>query len=232
MDSGDAAPPKFSKPISIKEDWRCYDLEHFLIPKHYKKCVDKVMIPHGMVQDRLHRMAYDFYHSIEDRSKPILALCVLKGASQFFNDFVTQLKQIASRDEHRPPQIHIDFVRLKSYEGTESTGKVQLVGMTDISDITDKNLLIVEDIIDTGRTMKKLLATVNEYKPASTAVCTLFLKETEKAIPDRPVPELAGFTIPDEFIVGYCMDYNENFRDLDHVCVISKFGFDLFKQDK
>ena len=103
--------------------------------------------------------------------------------------------------------------------------------MTDISDITDKNLLIVEDIIDTGRTMKKLLATVNEFKPASTAVCTLFLKETEKAIPDRPVPELAGFTIPDEFIVGYCMDYNENFRDLDHVCVISKFGFDLFKQN-
>ena len=183
-----------------------------------------------MVQDRIHRMAYDFYHNIEDRSKPILALCVLKGASQFFNDFVTQLKQLASRDENRPPQIHIDFVRLKSYEGTESSGKVQLIGMSDISDITDKNLLIVEDIIDTGRTMKKLLHTVAEYKPASTAVCTLFLKDTEKAIEDRPVPELAGFTIPDEFIVGYCMDYNENFRDLDHVCVISKFGFETFKE--
>merc|ERR1712168_184561 len=220
----------FSKPIVIGNNWRKYDLEHFLIPKHYQKCVDKVIVPYGMIQDRLHRMAHDYYYSIEDRTKPILALCVLKGASQFFNDFVSQLKQLASRDEHRPPQIHVDFIGLKSYEGTESSGKVQIIGMDSLADITDKHLLVVEDIIDTGRTMKKLLATTAEHKPASTNVCSLFLKETEKAIPDRPIPELTGFVIPDEFIVGYCLDYNENFRDLDHCCVISQFGMDHFAE--
>jgi len=229
MDSGDCKPT-FSKPIVIGSSWRKYDLEHFLIPNHYQKCVDKVIVPHGMIQDRLCRMAHDFYYSIKDRSKPILALCVLKGASQFYNDFVAQLKHLASRDEHRPPQIHVDFVRLKSYEGTQSSGKVQVIGMDSLSDISGKHLLIVEDIIDTGRTMKKLLSTVEDFSPASTTVCTLFLKSTENAIADRKEPELAGFVIPDEFIVGYCLDYNENFRDLDHVCVISKFGMETFKE--
>lgn len=221
----------YSEPINIvNKDWAELSPSHFLIPRHYSDCVDHVMISHGMVQDRLQRLASDFYYSISDRSKPILALCVLKGASQFFNDFVTQLKNLAARDTERPPQILVDFIRLKSYVNSESTGKVQIIGMSSLQDLTGKHVLVVEDIIDTGRTMKKLLNAIDEYKPATCTVCSLLLKDTKNALPDRPEPQLCGFIIPDKFLVGYCLDYNENFRDLDHICTISETGFKRYQE--
>ena len=88
--------PKNSDPIFIPDDFKGYGPSHFLIPAHYENCLTNVLIPHGLVNDRVKKMASDFYASIEDRSKPILALCVLKSASQFFNDFIHELKIIAS----------------------------------------------------------------------------------------------------------------------------------------
>merc|ERR1711879_14934 len=174
-------------------------------------------------------MASDFYASIEDRSKPILALCVLKSASQFFNDFIHELKIIASRDSVQPPLIMVDFIRLKSYSGTDSTGKIQIIGLDSLDSLTDRNVLIVEDIIDTGRTMKELLSLVSDKKPASITVSSLLIKRTPKAIEGRPVPDICGFSIADDFVVGYGIDFDNSFRDLNHIGVISKFGYDKYR---
>jgi len=219
----------YSPHVVIPDDPTNYDPHHFLIPKHYSGCIRKVLVPHGCVRDRIARMAQDYYNNLEDRTRPILAMCVLKGANQYYNDFVDELKALASRDSCTPPQIMVDFVRLKSYQNTESTGKVQIIGMDSLQDLTGKHVLIVEDLVDTGRTLKKLMSTIEDYKPASTCVTTLLVKRTAKAIPDRIEPELVGFEVPDEFIVGYGIDYNENFRDMNHVCCISQFGIDKFK---
>ena len=82
-----------------------------------------------------------------------------------------------------------------------------------------QNLLIVEDIIDTGATMVKLLEKLRKYEPSSIKVTSLLIKKTDRS--NGYIPDYVGFAIPDAFVVGYALDYNEYFRDLDHICVIS-----------
>lgn len=83
-------------------------------------------------------------------------------------------------------------------------------------------MLVVEDIVDTGRTMQKLLSILNGVKPKSTKVASMLVKRTSRSCGYRP--DYVGFEIPDIFVVGYALDYNEYFRDLNHVCVINENG--------
>lgn len=97
----------------------------------------------------------------------------------------------------------------------ESNGEVQIIGSDDMSNIKGKNVLIVEDIIDTGRTMVKLLKTMEKYSPKQVRVCSLLVKRTSRS--NGFLPDYAGFSIPEKFVVGYALDLNEHFRDLE-VC--------------
>jgi hypoxanthine phosphoribosyltransferase len=114
----------------------------------------------------------------------------------------------------------IDFIRLKSYNNTNSTGEVEVIGGDDLNKLKDKNVLIVEDIIDTGRTMVKLLELLDSYGPKKIKVCSLLIKRTDNS--NGYLPDYAGFSIPEKFVVGYALDLNEHFRDLEHICVIKK----------
>jgi len=116
----------------------------------------------------------------------------------------------------------LDFIRLKSYHNTESVGEVQILGGDDLSGIVGKNVLIVEDIVDTGKTMVKLLSILEKFKPKNIKCCSLLVKRTPHS--NGYVPDYVGFAIPDSFVVGYALDYNEYFRDLDHICVINEHG--------
>lgn len=231
--------------------WPSFDKHSFLIQSHYLECLTKILIPNGLILNRVEKLAFDYYnYHIKDTSKPIVALCVLKGANQFFNDFIGELKKLVVRDNKfynkQPTEnkentrnygsnnssiiILPEFISVSSYSGTETLGKVKIQGLKNMEkSFNNKNVLIVEDIIDTGLTMKNLIKTIEEYKPESVKVATLFLKNTPKAIPDRPVPDLTGFEIGNEFIVGYGIDYNEMFRDMDHVGVINDVGIERFK---
>jgi hypoxanthine phosphoribosyltransferase len=86
----------------------------------------------------------------------------------------------------------------------------------------NKNLLVIEDIVDSGRTMKAFTEKLNTMNAKSVKVASLFLKRTP--LSNGYIPDYVGFEIPNHFIVGYCLDYNEHFRDLEHVCVISETG--------
>ena len=112
------------------------------------------------------------------------------------------------------------------YNSCRSTGEIQVMGMDDLNVLKGKNVLIVEDIIDTGRTMKKLLATLNKYEPKSVKVACLLRKRTP--LSDGYAPHFVGFEIPDKFVVGYALDYNEYFRDLAHICNINEHGKEKF----
>ena len=151
----------------------------------------------------------------------------------------------------QPPLIMVDFIRLKSYSGSDSTGNVQVIGLDSLDALTDRNVLIVEDIIDTGRTMKELLKLVADKNPASMQwiskkvfiisknflifdfsvinVSSLLIKRTPKAIDGRPEPDICGFSIPDAFIVGYGIDFDNSFRDLNHIGVISDYGYKKYR---
>lgn len=137
-----------------------------------------------------------------------LIICVLNGAFPFAADLFRRLTIDAE----------IAFIRLRSYEGTESTGKVkEIVGLTD--DIEGRDVVVVEDIIDTGRTMSKLVADLKARNPRSVRVATLLHKPEACVCPDV-VPDYVGFTIPSAFIIGYGLDIDGLARNLPDIWVV------------
>ncbi|KAK2145242.1 hypothetical protein LSH36_693g02006 [Paralvinella palmiformis] len=195
----------------------------FCVPKHYEDVLDYIMLPAGIINDRVERLARDIFDDFG--SQPIIALCVLKGGYKFFTDLIDKL-QTLNRNSEKSLPISIDFIRLKSYMNEQSTGQVQILGGDNLKNLSGKNVLIVEDIIDTGNTMRKLLSTLQQYKPNTVKVTSLFVKRTPKSSGYKP--DYIGFSIPDKFVVGYALDYNEYFRDLSHVCVINEAGKERF----
>ncbi|KAJ2009320.1 hypothetical protein GGI04_000569 [Coemansia thaxteri] len=209
-----------SQWIDVVEDKFKYKLDHFVIPGHYAEDVENILIPHGLIMDRIAKLAQII--TSEYDNERVVVCCVLKGGHQFFSDLVACMKKALNKQNKTLPMT-LDFVRVKSYENDQSTGKVH-VSMTEkeLQELKGKNLLLVEDIIDTGRTMQKLLETLGKYELKSVKVASLLVKKTAQSC--GYIPDYVGFAVPDLFVVGYCLDYNDIFRDLDHICAISEVG--------
>ncbi|XP_032969838.1 hypoxanthine-guanine phosphoribosyltransferase-like isoform X1 [Rhinolophus ferrumequinum] len=213
-----------SPSVVISDDEPGYDLDLFCIPSHYAEVLEKVFIPHGLIMDRTERLARDVMKEMGGHH--IVALCVLKGGYKFFADLLDYIK-VLNRNSDRSIPMTVDFIRLKSYCNDQSTGDIKVIGGDDLSTLTGKNVLIVEDIIDTGKTMQTLLSLVKQHNPKMVKVASLLVKRTPRNVGYRP--DFVGFEIPDKFVVGYALDYNEYFRDLNHVCVISETGKAKYK---
>ncbi|TRZ24928.1 hypothetical protein HGM15179_002149 [Zosterops borbonicus] len=196
--------------LKISDNWPGYSLDLFTYPQHYYGDLEYVLIPHGIIVDRTERLAKDIMQDIGDND--IVVLCVLKGGYKFCADLVEHIKNL-SRNSERFISMKVDFVRLKSYHNDQSMQEMQIIGGDDLSKLTGKNVLIVEDIVGTGRTMKVLLNNIEKYKPKMIKVASLLVKRTSQ--PDGYRPDYYGFEIPDLFVVGYALDYNEHFRDLN-----------------
>jgi hypoxanthine phosphoribosyltransferase len=194
-----------------------YDLDLFCKTNHYAEDLQKVFVPHGLIMDRTERLARDVMKEMGGHH--LVALCVLKGGYKFFADL--------NRNSDKSIPMTVDFIRLKSYCNDQSTGEIKVIGGDDLSTLTGKNVLIVEDIIDTGKTMQTSLALVKKHKPKMVKVASLLMKRTPRSVGYKP--DFVGFEIPDKFVVGYALDYNEYFRDLNHVCVISETGKAKYK---
>lgn len=208
------------KIIFIEDDDKGYPLEAFCVPKHYECYLERVLVPSGLINDRIERLARDIAQDYE--GQPFTALCVLKGGYKFFADLLDKIKQYVRIVDDNLGPISVDFIRLKSYEDEESSGNIKVLGIDNLKSVSGKNLLIVEDIIDTGLTMQNLLNLLEQYKPKSVKVVSLFVKRSPKSSGYRP--NYIGFDAPNKFIVGYALDYNEYFRDLNHVCIINEKG--------
>jgi len=215
--------------LNIPDDYQGYDTNLFCIPNHYEDSIGNVMIPYGLIMDRIEKLARDvFYDMLDQGREPLHALCVLKGGYKFFSDMLDKINSLNSNHSEGSVQVSVDFIRLKSYENDQSLGEIKIIGLEDLESLRGKNVLIVEDIIDTGRTMKKLLNTLNKYGPKSLKTACLLRKRTP--LSSNYVPDYVGFEIPDKFVIGYALDYNEYFRDLMHICVISQKGIEKYKQ--
>ncbi|XP_065052820.1 hypoxanthine-guanine phosphoribosyltransferase-like [Rhopilema esculentum] len=210
--------------IKLKEDFQAYSKKNFCIPKHYEDDLETVLIPRGLVMDRVERMARDIHG--EMKSGPIVVLCVLKGGYQFMKDLLHFIN-VLNANSGRSFQLGIDFIRVKSYVNDNSNGEVKVIGGDDMSNLTGKHVLIVEDIVETGKTMERLVALLKKSNPASIKVASLLVKRTGK--PCAFTPDYIGFEIPNYFVVGYALDYNEYFRDLDHICVLPPRSVDKYR---
>ena len=142
-------------------------------------------------------------------------LVVLDGSFIFASDLIRKIKI---------PNIKISFVKLNSYVGTESTGIVkELIGLKE--DISNRNVIIIEDIIDTGNTILEIFKSLEKYNALSTSVATLLMKPD---VYNKDIEiNFIGKKIPNDFVVGYGMDFNENGRNLPHIYKLKKLNFML-----
>jgi hypoxanthine phosphoribosyltransferase len=142
------------------------------------------------------------------RGKQPLLIGILKGSFVFMADLVRELGL----------PVEVDFVQLSSYgAGTKTSGKVKVVhGLK--SPIKGRDVLIVEDIVDTGLTVSFLMSYLQNKKPASLKLCALVDKPSQHKVP--VIINYVGFTVPDKFVVGYGIDWNEKFRHLRDICII------------
>lgn len=146
--------------------------------------------------------------SADYAGKEILLVCVLKGASFFACELAKRITV----------PVQIEFMKCSSYGNeTESSGVVKITQDLD-QPIRGKHVIVVEDIVDTGRTLSYLLELLEKRDPASVALCTL-LDKPERRVAKVNV-EYTGFTIPDEFVVGYGLDYAQRYRNLPFIGII------------
>ena len=159
----------------------------------------RVSIPEEEIKKRVKVRAARISQDMEGKN-PLL-LGVLNGAFIFAADLMREITI----------PCEISFVKLASYQGTTSTGKIQeVLGINE--DLTGRTVIIVEDIVDTGRTMKSMVESLGTRNPASVHICTLFVKP-EKLEVDLDI-EYAAFEIPNDFILGYGLDYDQQGRGL------------------
>lgn len=165
----------------------------------------EVLISEAKIERRLDEIAKDIMKEYKDED--IVFVGVLKGAATFMVELAKRIKN----------SVEFEFIQVKSYEGEESTGKIEMV--QDLTGkIEGKNVIIVEDIIDTGRTLEYLKEHLMEFNPKSLKICTLLSKPSRRVI-DLDV-DYIGFSIPDEFVIGYGLDYNQRYRNLPYIGVI------------
>lgn len=167
----------------------------------------KVMIPEEQVEERIKKLGEQI--SKDYAGKQIHLICVLKGGVFFMCELAKRITV----------PVTMDFMSVSSYgAGTKSSGIVKIVKDLDQS-IEGRDVLVVEDIIDSGRTLSHLMKILNERKPSSICLCTLLDKPERREVDDVNV-DYTGFQVPDEFVVGYGLDYDQMYRNLPYVGVV------------
>lgn len=165
----------------------------------------KTFIPESEIQKRVAAVAERINHDMAGKNP--LMLAVLNGSFIFAADLMRYLTI----------PCEISFVKLASYQGTTSTGKIkEVIGINE--SLEGRDVVIVEDIVDTGATMKRMLETLGTRNPKSLHICTLLLKPGKLQVPLDI--EYAAMEIPNDFIVGYGLDYDQQGRNLRDIYTI------------
>ena len=166
------------------------------------RLLDKTFYPYLAADEIMNRVAILANDLEQDYSdKDVIFLSVLNGAFMFTSDLMKSLEM----------NLEISFVKLASYQGTESSGIVrELIGLN--KNIKDKHVVILEDIVDTGNTIDKFMELLKPHGAHSIEVCTLLFKPT--AFEGQKAPKYVGFEIPNKFVVGYGLDYDEAGRNI------------------
>ena len=165
-----------------------------------------VLLTEQEVDERIQQLGEQISRDYE--GKQVHLICVLKGGSMFLCELAKRITI----------PVSLDFMSVSSYgKDMTSSGVVKIV--KDLDDpVKDKHVIVVEDIVDSGRTLSYLLEMLGKREPASIAICTL-LDKPERRVTDVKV-DYTGFQIPDEFVVGYGLDYDQRYRNLPYIGVV------------
>lgn len=169
--------------------------------------VKKILVSEEELDEIVTRLAGEINRDYKDKN--LVVVCVLKGSVVFTVDLIKKLDV-----EHE-----LEFMRVSSYGGsTESSGKINLLLDFDRPDMADCDLLVVEDIVDSGNTLHYLVKYLKDKGARSVKTCTLLDKPSRRKVDFNP--EYTGKIIPDEFVFGYGLDLFEKYRDLPYVAVV------------
>ena len=165
----------------------------------------KVLLDAEKIQNRIAELATEI--SNDFKNKAVKIICVLRGGIFFTVDLTKKLDLI----------FDIDFVEISSYgDGQESSGNIVVKkDLTDTENLNEKHLIILEDIIDTGKSLKFLTEYLKKFNPLSISSCVLLDKKSRRT--ENIVADYVGFVIPDKFIIGYGLDYCNHFRNVDYI---------------
>ena len=201
----------FTRPVDVR-DGRYSETVDSIELNWVRKRIEYIMIPEDIIRKRIRFMARQITEDFH-LSDSLVIITVLQGAQKF----ASELAYLIDNEN-----VEFDSVRISSYVKDRSTGEGRTT-MVLKNDVTGKDLLIVEDIVDTGRQMKGFLRWISEaMHPRSIRLVTLLDKPARREV-DLKI-DYVGFIVPDEFVVGYGLDFNEKFRNLPFVGVLKETG--------
>lgn len=173
------------------------------------KDIESVLVSEQQLDELTTRLAAMIDADYADTGRSLVMVCILKGSVMFYVDLVKKIK--------RP--VEMEFMKVSSYgAGTSSTGCINLHLDLKRTDYEKLDVVLVEDIVDSGRTLSMLTALFRERQVHSIRTCTMLDKPDRREV--DYTPDYCGMKIPDKFVVGYGLDYNEYYRDLPYVGVL------------
>ena len=176
--------------------------------------VEKVLVTQEEIMKRCAETGKQISEDYKNKKEIPLVVGLLKGSVPFMAEII----------KHIDLEIQIDFMDVSSYEGTESLGNIRIVKDLDCS-VNNLSILLVEDIVDTGRTLKEVKRMLMSKGAKEVNVVSL-LDKPERRVVDIEA-EYVGFTIPNEFVVGYGLDYDQKYRNLPYIGVLKR---EVYKQ--
>lgn len=173
-----------------------------------KDDISKIFITQEQISVRVKEIAEQINKDFVDEK--LTVICILRGSCYFFADLTRELKNY----------VDLEFMSVSSYShGTSSSGEVRII--KDINGpIEGKNVIIIEDIVDTGYTLSYLKRILLERRPKSLKICTLLDKPSRRKVEIEG--DYVGFEVPNEFVVGYGLDFNQDYRNLPYIGVLKK----------
>ena len=175
--------------------------------------IERILLTEEQIQNRIRELGEELTREYADKDPVIIG--VLKGVVVFYADMIRHIKV--------PCQL--DFMWISSYAGTHSSGNMEVKRDVTV-DIKGRHVLILEDIYDTGNSLDYTYRHLMFKQPASLKICTLLDKPERRRPGITLVPDYVGFTIPNEFVVGYGLDFNEHYRNLPYVGVLKPEAYE------
>jgi hypoxanthine phosphoribosyltransferase len=176
--------------------------------QRFEDDIERILFTPEEIEKAVHRLAGEVL--IEYREKPLTIICVLTGSLMFISDLIRLL----------PIRLHLDCIGASSYgDSTKSSGVITITKQLRVG-VQDRHVLLVDDILDTGHTLRYLSDVIRALRPLDLKTCVLLDKPSRRKVDIKP--DFRGFEIPDDFVVGYGLDYADLYRNLPYLAVLKK----------
>ena len=179
--------------------------------KDMQKAIERVLVSESQISEMCDRIANEINRDYANSGRPLVLICILKGSLMFASELMKRINL----------PLELDFMKVSSYgSGTSSTGVINIHLDIKRTDVSDVDFLVVEDIIDSGRTLSHLIKYFIEKGASSVRTVTLLDKPSRRTVEFKP--DYCGMEIPDEFVVGFGLDFDEKFRNLPYVGILKR----------